>query len=74
MDRNLNHCGGDKMMKGYEDLVAGLLLLVVVLVGGYVYLNSQVIKQKQSLQVPAVEKKAEKRSFESLMKHTEVDE
>ena len=58
-------------MKGYEDLVAGLLLLIVVLVGGYTYLNSQVIKQKQSLQVPAVEKKAEKRSFESLAKRTE---
>ena len=29
-------------MKGYEDLIAGLLLLVVVLVGGYVYLVSEV--------------------------------
>ena len=58
-------------MKGFEDLVAGLLLLVVILIGGYTYLNSQVIQQKQSLQVPAVEEKAEKRSFETLVKRTE---
>jgi len=58
-------------MKGYEDIVATLAILVAVLVGGYVYLNSQVIKQKESLQVPAVEKKVEKRTFESLSKRTE---
>lgn len=34
-------------MKGYEDLAAGLMLLVVVLTGGYFYLNSQVIDQKK---------------------------
>lgn len=56
-------------MKGYEDLVAGLLLLVVVLVGGYVYLNSEVIKQqRETMQYP---KKQESKSFESLSKRTE---
>jgi hypothetical protein len=44
-------------MKGHEDLLAGLLLLVVILIGGYTYLNSQVIKQREVLQVPAAEKK-----------------
>jgi hypothetical protein len=34
-------------MKGYEDLAAGLMLLAVVLTGGYFYLNSQVIDQKK---------------------------
>ena len=58
-------------MKGYEDLVAGLLLLVVILVGGNDYLNSQVTKQREVLQVSAAEKKVEKRAFESLSKVTE---
>jgi outer membrane receptor for monomeric catechols len=59
-------------MKGYEDLVAGLLLLIVILIGGYTYLNSQVIKQREVLQVPAAaEKNVEKRAFESLSKVTE---
>lgn len=34
-------------MKGYEDIVATLAILTAVLVGGYVYLNSQVIQQKK---------------------------
>lgn len=54
-------------MGGYEDLIAGLLLLIVILIGGYTYLNSQVIKQREVLQVPAAEKKV----FESLVKRTE---
>ena len=58
-------------MKGYEDLIAGLLLLIVILVGGYTYLNSQVIKQREVLQVPAAEKDVDKRTFESLSKVTE---
>jgi hypothetical protein len=63
-------------MKGYEDLIAGVLLLVVVLVGGYVYLDSQVYKQKQVLQVEAVkhkvtESKSDKTMFESVVKRTE---
>ena len=63
-------------MKGYEDLVAGLLLLVVVLVGGYTYLQSEVFKQKQSLQVPLVKEKplvqrSEKTMFETVVKRTE---
>jgi hypothetical protein len=66
-------------MKGYEDLVAGLLLLVVVLVGGYMYLDSQVYKQKQVLQVPEkrVELKEQARpkidlsKFEAAVKRTE---
>lgn len=61
-------------MKGYEDLVAGLLLLVVILVGGYVYLNDQLIKQKESLQIPQkhVELKVDKKhTFESTSKITE---
>ena len=63
-------------MKGYEDLIAGLLLLVVVLVGGYTYLQSEVFKQKQSLQVPVVKEKpiaqrSEKTIFEVASKTTE---
>jgi hypothetical protein len=64
-------------MKGYEDVCAGLCLLVVVLVGGYVYLDSQVYKQKQVLQVEAVkhkattESKSDKTMFESVVKRTE---
>lgn len=63
-------------MKGYEDVVAGLLLLIVVLVGGYVYLDSQVYKQKQVLQVEAVkhkvetESKSDKIMFEVAVKTT----
>lgn len=56
-------------MKGYEDLVAGLLLLVVILVGGYTYLNSEVIKQKEVLQVP--QKNVEIKTFENLSKRTD---
>lgn len=63
-------------MKGYEDVVAGLLLLIVVLVGGYVYLDSQVYKQKQVLQVEEkrVELKADKKerlTFQQAVKVTE---
>lgn len=63
-------------MKGYEYLIAGLLLLVVVLVGGYVYLDSQVYKQKHVLQVEAVKDKiatqrSEKTIFETVVKRTE---
>jgi hypothetical protein len=63
-------------MKGYEDLIAGLCLLVVVLVGGYVYLDSQVYKQKQVLQVEAVKhkvttvSKSDKTMFEVSVKTT----
>lgn len=59
-------------MKGYEDVVAGLLLLIVVLVGGYVYLDSQVYKQKQVLQVEAVKHKitSDKTMFEVAVKAT----
>ena len=55
-------------MKGYEDLVAGLLLLIVILVGGYTYLNSQVYEQKQVLQVP--QKHVESKTFEVKVKET----
>lgn len=63
-------------MKGYEDLVAGLLLLVVILVGGYTYLNSQLIKQKEVLQIPSASQKSpqkhqEVKTFESKSKATE---
>lgn len=63
-------------MKGYEDLVSGILLLVVILVGGYTYLNSQLIKQKEVLQIPQkhVELKADKKDvskFESAVKITQ---
>lgn len=66
-------------MKGYEDIVATLAFLVVVLAGGYVYLNSQVIKQREVLQVPEkrVELKEQARpkidlsNFASAVKHTE---
>lgn len=55
-------------MKGYEDLVAGLLLLIVILIGGYTYLNSQVIKQREVLQVP--QKYVESKTFEVKVKET----
>lgn len=65
-------------MKGYEDVVAGLLLLIVVLIGGYVYLGSEVYKQKQVLQVPTVSVPvvknkitSDKTMFESVVKRTE---
>ena len=64
-------------MKGYEDVAAGLALLIVVLVGGYVYLDSQVYKQKQSLQVESVkhkvttEAKSDNTMFEVVVKRTE---
>lgn len=58
-------------MKGYEDLIAGLLLLVVILVGGYTYLNSEVIKQKEVLQIP--QKHVEVKTFESTSKITEQE-
>lgn len=56
-------------MKGYEDVLAGLMLLAVTLVGGYYYLNSEVIKQqRETMQYP--KKHVESRSFESLAKET----
>lgn len=61
-------------MRGYEDLIAGLCLLVVVLVGGYVYLDSQVYKQKQVLKVPVIKKQvsnSDKTMFEVASKTTE---
>lgn len=64
-------------MKGYEDLIAGLCLLVVVLVGGYTYLQSEVFKQKQTLQQASVvkdkttNKPSEKTLFEVAVKATE---
>lgn len=35
-------------MKGYEDIVATLSFLVVVLTGGYFYLNSEAMQQKKA--------------------------
>lgn len=61
-------------MKGYEDIVATLALLAVVLAGGYVYLEHQAAKQKEVLQVPEkrVELKTDKKqTFESSVKRTE---
>lgn len=58
-------------MKGYEDIAATLALLVVVLVGGYVYLNSEVIKQQREELRTAPKKHVEMKSFEVLSKHTE---
>lgn len=57
-------------MKGYEDLLAGLMLLAAVLVGGYYYLNSEVVKQqREALQYP--KKHVESKTFESKVKVTE---
>jgi hypothetical protein len=36
-------------MKGYEDVAAGLALLITVIIGGYYYLQSETYHQKQSL-------------------------
>ena len=58
-------------MKGYEDIAATLALLVVVLVGGYFYLNSEVIKQQREELRTAPKKHVESKSFESLVKVTE---
>lgn len=58
-------------MKGYEDIAATLALLVAVLIGGYVYLNSEVIKQQREELRTAPKKHVESKSFESLVKVTE---
>ena len=58
-------------MKGYEDVAAGLMLLVVTLVGGYFYLNSEVIKQQREELRTAPKKHVEMKSFETLVKVTE---
>lgn len=63
-------------MKGYEDVAAGLMLLIVILVGGYVYLNDQANKQKEVLQIPQkhVELKSDKKDlskFETAVKITQ---
>jgi len=58
-------------MKGYEDIAATLALLIVVLVGGYVYLNSEVIKQQREELRTAPKKHVESKTFESLVKVTE---
>lgn len=63
-------------MKGYEDICATLMLLAVILIGGYFYLQSEVYKQKEVLQIPMksvdlnVDKK-ERLTFETLSKITE---
>lgn len=66
-------------MKGYEDIVATLAFLAVVLAGGYIYLEHQAAKQKEVLQVleKRVELKEQPRpkidlsSFAYAVKHTE---
>lgn len=58
-------------MKGYEDIAATLALLVVVLIGGYFYLNSEVIKQQREELRTAPKKHVELKTFESLQKRTE---
>lgn len=61
-------------MKGYEDLAAGLMLLAVVLTGGYFYLNSQVIDQKKDEQQKVREvprHHVDMSRFETAVKHTE---
>lgn len=60
-------------MKGYEDLVAGLTLLVVVLIGGYFYLNSQVIVQKkvETAKIEVKAQRSEKTMFEVAVKQTD---
>lgn len=57
-------------MKGYEDILATLFFLGVVLVGGYFYLNHQV--KSEAVKENKVEMKVEKKtSFESMSKQTE---
>ncbi|MNL23099.1 hypothetical protein D3C87_1444680 [compost metagenome] len=58
-------------MKGYEDVAAGIMLLVVTLVGGYFYLQSDVIKQQREELRTAPKKHVESKTFESLHKTTE---
>ena len=58
-------------MKGYEDIAATLALLAVVLVGGYFYLNSEVIKQQREELRTAPKKHVEMKTFEALSKRTE---
>lgn len=60
-------------MKGYEDLVAGLTLLVVVLIGGYFYLDSQVIVQKkaETAKIEVKAQRSEKTMFEVAVKQTD---
>lgn len=63
-------------MKGYEDVVATLTVLAVVLLGGYIWLDYKA-KQLEILQVPAVEKAVprvateKKQTFEMMVKRTD---
>lgn len=62
-------------MKGYEDVAAGLALLITVIIGGYYYLQSETYHQKQSLH--QAEAKTQKKAdydwskFEVASKRTE---
>jgi len=60
-------------MKGYEDIVATLLFLTIVMIGGYFYLDSLPKKQNSLQQTEKrVELKLEaKKTFEQLVKRTE---
>ena len=62
-------------MKGYEDIAAGLALLITVIIGGYYYLQSETYHKKQSLH--QAEAKPQKKAnydwpkFEVAVKATE---
>lgn len=47
-------------MKGYEDVCAGLMILVAVLLGGYFYLQSETYQQKNLDKQESVEPKTHK--------------
>ena len=67
------------MMKGYEDLVAGLVVLATVLIGGYSYLQSEAYQQKRLEKQEIIESKTHEMippvvdwsKFEAAVKHTE---
>lgn len=66
-------------MKGYEDVVATLTVLAIVLLGGYIWLDYKA-KQQEILQAPSAVEKAvpkakvaveKKQTFEMLVKRTD---
>lgn len=66
-------------MKGYEDVCAGLMILVAVLLGGYFYLQSETYQQKNLDKQESIESKTHKMippvvdwsKFEVSVKRTE---
>ena len=60
------------IMKGYEDIIATLLFLAVVITGGYFYLDNEVKQQnKPKVVTEKVVQTSEPTMFEVVVKRTE---